>query len=597
MAQQEETTVKSLRRVLESTLDSRYAALSQLLQYGCLTSFANEMFSVTLISGEVKKQPEFDKIVGEFKAKMLFIDTQCKLEEHCYKLVMVLKKLGGPLIEAANVLEQSWVDAVWDQLKIHLTIMRPSQANDTPDPQNTKAYLQYLTQQQHRSSQSGYQPTITHRAPPPAEMPRSSYNMNNTLQRNPQLCEDIAIMVATILHQYRGQSNETLGTIYSQQVNQTTPPQPLPHHVSASPSALHTSSPQTVPSHHEVTDDYHYEESQQSTQDYSNGNSTWGFPRQPDHTSNGLTTQDDMVGPFSDTQSPWLSDPSIMARGSSVTHSGHYLPRTDGHSDTIAGSDIFSHIHSFLQQPSIPFSRSSTGDTMMPLQPQTLNQTHMHSDMSPTSPHLNKFSNTQFPASLNPKIPSPTENRHLEIRPHPLDLPLASNQISTDSYSHENEAGVRYRRRRTPSPGVSPLSESSGQDEEKNDQCVLSVNKRKHEMVINESTLPVTNTSELTQQEEIVQLRSRVSQLEMDCTNVKRDSHTRLSHLEEVHQKDITIATLQKELSEKSGQILELKIAFAITFFVLTALIFVAVLVRSSQPILLPPPSLPPNEK
>ena len=116
-------------------------------------------------------------------------------------------------------------------------------------------------------------------------------------------------------------------------------------------------------------------------------------------------------------------------------------------------------------------------------------------------------------------------------------------------------------------------------------------------MVINESTLPVANTGELTLQEEIVQLRSRVSQLEMNHTNGKRESRTRLSHLEEVHQKDITIVTLQKELSEKSGQVLELKIAFAVTFFVLTALIFVAVLVRSSQPILLPPPSLPPNGK
>ena len=468
MAEQEEATVKSLRRILESTLDSRYAALSQLVQCGCLKSFANEMFSATLISGEVKKQPEFDKIVGEFKAKMLFIDTQSKLEEHCYKLLMVLKKLGGPLVDAAKVLEKSWVDAVWSQLQIQLTITRQPQANDTP--QNANTYLQYLTQQQRRFSQSGYQPTIPHRAPPPPEMPRSSHNMNNTLQRNPQLCEDIAIMVATILHQYRGQSNETLGTIYSQQVNQTTPPQPSPQHVSTSPGALHTSSPQTVPSHHEVADDYHYEESQQSTQDYSNGNSMWGFPRQQDHTSNCRTTQDDMVGPISDTQSPWLSDPSVMARGSSVTHSGHYIPRTDGHSDTIAGSDILSHIHSFLQQSSVPFSRSSTGDTLMPLQSQTPNQTNMYSDMSSTSPHLNKFSNTQYSASLNPKIPSPTENRDLETRPHPLDLPLVSGQIATDSYSHENKAGVRCRRRRTPSPGVSPLSESSGQDDEQNDQ-------------------------------------------------------------------------------------------------------------------------------
>ena len=595
MAQQQEATVKSLRRVLESTIDSRYAALSQLVQCGCLKSFANEMFSATLISGEVKKQPDFDKIVGEFKAKMLFINSQSKLEEHCYKLLMVLKKLGGPLIEAANVLEQSWVDAVWCELKIQLTIKRPSQAND--QPQNTNNYLQYLTQQQCRSSLSGYQPTVLHRAPLPAEMPRSSYNMNNTLQHNPQLHEDIAIMVATLLHRYRGQSNETLGTIYSQQVNQTTPPQPLPQHVSTSPSALHTNSPQTVPSYHEVSDDYSYEESQQSTQDSSNGNSTWGFPRQQDHTSNDHTTQDDMVCPLSDTQSPWLSDPSVMARGSSVTHSSHYIPRTDGHSDTIAGSDIFSHTHPFLQQSSVPFSRSSTGNTVMSLQSQTLNgQAHMYNDVSPTSPHLNKLSNNQSPTSLNPKIQSPTENRHLETRPHPLDLPLVSDQIVTDGHSHENETGFQRRRHRTPSPGISPLSESSGQ-EEKNDQGIASFNKRKHEMVINESTLPVANTGELTLQEEIVQLRSRVSQLEMDRTNIKRDNHTRLSHLEEVHQKDITIVTLQKELSEKSGQVLELKIAFAITFFVLTTLIFVAILVRSSQPILLPPPSLPPNVK
>ena len=86
---------------------------------------------------------------------------------------------------------------------------------------------------------------------------------------------------------------------------------------------------------------------------------------------------------------------------------------------------------------------------------------------------------------------------HLETRPHPLDLSLVSDQIATDGHSHENETGFQRRRHRTPSPGISPLSESSGQ-EGKNDPGIASFNKRKHEMVINESTLPVANTGELT---------------------------------------------------------------------------------------------------
>ena len=414
MTQQEHEKVRSLRRILESTLDSKDADLSQLVQCGCLRSFANEMFSATLISGEVKKQPDFDKIVGEFKAKMLFIDTQSKLEEHCYKLLMVLKKLGGPLIEAANVLEQLWVDTVWSQLKIRLTIMRPSQAND--QPQNTNNYLQYLTQQQRRSSQSGYQSTIQHRVPPPAEMPRSSHDINSTLRQFPQHRDELLTMAAMILYQYGDQSNETLEAIWSQQVSQTTPQQSFSHRAST-PSALHF--PQTLSSHQVPHNDstYSYDEAQQSTQDLNSTNSTWGLTRQQSHTAtvgHHGTMYNDKVVP--------LTDPSVMVRGSSLTHSNLHVPCTDGHSDMVPGSNILNHTHLFPQQSNIPVSRSSTDDTMTPLQSLNLSErTQLYtSDSNHSISPMSSNPSSSYVQPVPTSSPSHSENKSLRTSTHPF---------------------------------------------------------------------------------------------------------------------------------------------------------------------------------
>ena len=569
MTQQEQEKIKSLRRVLESTLDSRDADLSKLLQCACLRSFANEMFSVTLISGEVKKQPEFDKIMGEFKAKMLFIDTQSKLEEHCYKLLMVLKKLGGPLVDAAKVLEKSWVDAVWSQLQIQLTITRQPQANDTP--QNANTYLQYLTQQQRRFSQSGYQPTIPDRAPPPAEMPRSSHDINSTLRQFPQFREELVTMAAMILYQYGDQSNETLGAMWSQQTSQTTPKQSLSHQANT-PSAL--PSPQTVPSH-EGSDNYStysYDEAQQSTQDLNSTNSTWGLTRQESHTptvGHHGTMYNDMVVP--------LSDPSIMVRGSSLAHSNLHVPRTDGHSDMVPGSNIFNHTHLFPQQSGIPVSRSSTGDTVIPLQSLNLSGgTQLY-----TSNNFSPMSNNPLSSYVEPvptSSPSHSENKSLKTRTNPIALgspslhsnttnltineqdshrmsdsstgtvntpivieqndsthPLSSNatllskpshvysedqvssipQLNTDS----EEGGLRRRRHNV---GTDLLS-SMTPEETTNDE--ISTVNTKDEIVTKKSALPITTTDNASLHEELKQLKHDKTLLENDLSHKKHLIH------------------------------------------------------------------------
>ena len=242
-----------------------------------------------------------------------------------------------------------------EDCKREQTIMRPFHANN--HAQN--AYVQYLPQQQRRTmSQSGYRP-VFHRVSLPTVMPKRSHHLNRVFRQYPHLQEAV---FETVVH---GHSNETLGTIYSQQVSQTRPdPISLPHQLSI-PFA-----PQDNP--YEITD-YSYDDVQQSTLDPYR-NSMWGL--QDDYKSTDHMAQSDIVVPSSDAHSPWLTDPSVRQGGYSVIHSNHYAPRTDGYSDIVPGSNIYKYPHLFHQQFGV---RSSIGGATTPLR--YLNeQTRPHSN-------------------------------------------------------------------------------------------------------------------------------------------------------------------------------------------------------------------------
>ena len=228
-------------------------------------------------------------------------------------------------------------------VKHAITMLRPFHANNHAQ----KAYVQYLPQQQrHTMSQSEYRP-VYHRVLLPPEMPRRSHHINRVFRQYPHLQE---VVFETVVH---GHSNETLGTIYSQQVNQTrpNPTTSLPHQLSI-PFA-----PQDNP--YEMTE-YSYDDVQQSTPD-PDSNSMWGLQ---DSKSTGYIAQSDIVVPSSDAHSPWLTDPSVRPGGYSEIHSNHHMLRNYGYSDMVPGSNVYKHPHLFHQQSDV---RSSTGGTTMPL--------------------------------------------------------------------------------------------------------------------------------------------------------------------------------------------------------------------------------------
>ena len=191
------------------------------------------------------------------------------------------------------------------------------------------AYVQYLPQQRRTMSQSGYRPVFHH----PTVMPRRSHHINRVFRQCPRLQQ---VVFETVVH---GHSNETLGTIYSQQVNQTRP--------DPTTSLCHQLSTPFVPQDnpYEMTD-YSYDDVQQSTPD-PDRNSTWGLE---DYTSTGHMARSDIVVPSGDGYCPWLTDPSVRAGGYSVIHSNHYVPRTDGYSDMVPGSNVYKHSYLFHQR-------------------------------------------------------------------------------------------------------------------------------------------------------------------------------------------------------------------------------------------------------
>jgi hypothetical protein len=123
-------SVKKLRRVLKTTVEKKQSDLRELLQ-SSLNLFTEHMFSEGLVSKEVKNQPEFTKIMGEFTAHMQFIDDQYNLEGHCCKLLNVLDKLGSPTERAAQMLEELWTENALKEanVKIQLRCKTPHQAH------------------------------------------------------------------------------------------------------------------------------------------------------------------------------------------------------------------------------------------------------------------------------------------------------------------------------------------------------------------------------------------------------------------------------------------------------------------------------------
>ena len=85
-------------------------------------SISNELFQAGIITRAVQRSPTYDAIIDQFEAGIKFIGTQRDLEEDCNVFITALTNVGGPVKDAALMIQQEWIDIVKRELGIELDL-------------------------------------------------------------------------------------------------------------------------------------------------------------------------------------------------------------------------------------------------------------------------------------------------------------------------------------------------------------------------------------------------------------------------------------------------------------------------------------------
>ena len=97
-------------------MTTHHADLSEVLQYS-LGSIANELLQVGIITHEVQKSATYNSMIGSFASAMSLKCTTSDLEKHCVKFLKALSKVGGPVADAADMIQAKWIEAVESELE------------------------------------------------------------------------------------------------------------------------------------------------------------------------------------------------------------------------------------------------------------------------------------------------------------------------------------------------------------------------------------------------------------------------------------------------------------------------------------------------
>ena len=95
--------------------------LSELFE-GLLKTVSSEMYAVGLIPHAVEKNPTFDAIMTSFLSGFAFKPKLEDVEKHCVKFLSVFYKIGGPFVDAADMIKQTIKDTIIDKLGVQLNI-------------------------------------------------------------------------------------------------------------------------------------------------------------------------------------------------------------------------------------------------------------------------------------------------------------------------------------------------------------------------------------------------------------------------------------------------------------------------------------------
>ena len=108
--------IDGAKRKLKEVLTKHQVDLTEAFQYSCL-AIANQLLEVGIITREVQESPTYNTMIGSFRSGMSFKRTLSDIEEHCVKFLKALSNVGGPVADAAVMIQEEWTLAVEGQLQ------------------------------------------------------------------------------------------------------------------------------------------------------------------------------------------------------------------------------------------------------------------------------------------------------------------------------------------------------------------------------------------------------------------------------------------------------------------------------------------------
>lgn len=94
----------------------------RLLFESSMKSFADKLFSASLITRDVQENPTNDTVISCFLSGFAFKDELHEIDEHCAKFFKVFHEMGGPFVDAANKVVKTIQKTVRDNMGISLNI-------------------------------------------------------------------------------------------------------------------------------------------------------------------------------------------------------------------------------------------------------------------------------------------------------------------------------------------------------------------------------------------------------------------------------------------------------------------------------------------
>ena len=97
--------------MIVEVLVDHYAALASLPKTS-LSDLASQLYTVRLISDEVKETRDMEKFIIEFKASLSFKRKLPQIQEHCKKFLNSFIAVRGSYADAAIALHEDWIEAL-----------------------------------------------------------------------------------------------------------------------------------------------------------------------------------------------------------------------------------------------------------------------------------------------------------------------------------------------------------------------------------------------------------------------------------------------------------------------------------------------------